>query len=66
MVNPKDIPNKMLKTNVVPGSRGHEGAPLGGASLPDKFSGKDSIGTNSRAKNPKSAGHVGNTNVSHS
>ena len=25
MVNPKDIPNKMLKANAVPGSRGHVG-----------------------------------------
>ena len=53
-VNPKDIPTKMMKTNVIPGSKGHEGVVIQsslGEGTDGKFSGKDSIGTHTRTKN---------------
>ncbi len=62
MVNPKDIPNEMLKTNVVPGSRGHVGAVVD-SGVEGRATEKDTIRTNSSAGNKKSAGHVGASNV---
>lgn len=59
-----DYPNAKLKQTNVPTMAGHTGVVTdSGVEGTAKFSGKDSIGTNSAAKNKKSAGNVGASNV---
>ena len=59
-----DYPKDTLKTNVVPGSKGHVGA-LVDSSIEGRATEKDTIRANSRASNKKSASNVGASNVAH-
>lgn len=64
MVNGKEIPNKMIKSDNVPASKGHIGAVVD-SNIEGRGAEMDSIRSGTRP-NKKSASHVGNTNVSHS
>ena len=59
-----DYPKKKLKEQNLPSSAGHVGVVVqSGIEGVAKYTGKDSIGTNSRAQGKKSAGNVGSSNV---
>ena len=59
-----DYPNKKLVEKHIPASAGHLGTVID-SGIEGRQEQTETIGTNSRAKNKKSASMVGATNVSH-